>query len=448
MKNKFWFLTKQSLKKKICTKWFLGINILLLILIPCMVNIDSVIKFFGGDFDDPVNVYIYEDLDIYDELEDTINNNFMNALDSYNIIVKKGAEDLEKLKSEIIEEEKDDIIINLIPSENTFDADIISFEYIDNILYQCLTASINTVKTSKALVDSGIDLNELAKAYEGVKVNRIYLDENINENEELLQLIGAILVGAFILPAFFLIITIIQMIGAEINEEKTSRTMEIMISSVSPKIHFLSKLISSNIFAILQGTLLILYSGIGIGIRAIVSKGSLSIPSTLIGTAGAMEGGSINYYINMFLNSTIFTRLLNGIPLFILILVFSFFAYSLLTGILASMTTSMEDYQQLQTPIMMFLMAGYFLAIFAATFDGATLLKVASFIPFVSGILAPVTYILEQITLLQLGISVCILVITCFILYKYGLKVYKVGILNYSSNNLWKKMFKSLKNKN
>lgn len=447
MKNKFWFLVKESLKKKICTKWFLILNIIMLIIIPCLINIDSIVKFFGGDFDEPITIYIYEDMNIYDEFNNTINENFMSALGNYNIKLEKGTKDLEEVKNEIIKEEKDDIIINIYKSNNTFDADIMSYEYIDTILYQTLTSSLNLVKTNKALIDSGIDLNELSKAYENVNVNRVFLDENINENEELLRLIGTILVAVFIIPAFFLIITIVQMIGAEINNEKTSRTMEIMISSVSPKTHFLSKLLSSNIFAITQGFLLILYSAIGAVIRFVMFKGNLGVPSELINNTGMLEGGSINYYINMFINSSVATRILQGVPFFILIMLFSFLAYSLLTGILASMTTTMEDYQQLQTPVMMFLMAGYMLAIFASTYDGSTLLKIASFIPFVSGILAPVTYTLEQISLLELGISTSILFVTCFILYKYGLKIYKVGILNYSSNNLWKKIFKSLKEK-
>ena len=42
-------------------------------------------------------------------------------------------------------------------------------------------------------------------------------------------------------------------------------------------------------------------------------------------------------------------------------------------------------------------------------------------------------------------LSIILLIGTCGLLYKYGLKIYKAGILNYSSSNLWKKMFKSLK---
>ena len=34
-----------------------------------------------------------------------------------------------------------------------------------------------------------------------------------------------------------------------------------------------------------------------------------------------------------------------------------------------------------------------------------------------------------------------------YILIKYGLRIYKVGILNYSETNLWKKMFKAIKSK-
>ena len=157
--------------------------------------------------------------------------------------------------------------------------------------------------------------------------------------------------------------------------------------------------------------------------------------------------GKINEYINLFLQSEIASKLVVGIPLFIILILFSFLAYSLLTGILASITTSMEDYNQIQTPIMVFLMLGYFLAIYASIFKGAVFIKIMAFIPFISGILAPVMYTLGEITVGGLLIAIALLAVVCFLLYKYGLKVYKVGILNYSSSNLWKKIFKALKAK-
>ena len=61
-----------------------------------------------------------------------------------------------------------------------------------------------------------------------------------------------------------LIIFLVQMIGAEVNEEKTTKSMEIIISNVSPKTHFLSKVLSSNLFVIIQGLLLFVFGLIGI----------------------------------------------------------------------------------------------------------------------------------------------------------------------------------------
>lgn len=66
------------------------------------------------------------------------------------------------------------------------------------------------------------------------------------------------------------------MIGAEINEEKSSKSMEIIVTSVSPKIHFLSKIITSNLYAIIQCVLFVIYFGIGVLIRRIVTGTSLT----------------------------------------------------------------------------------------------------------------------------------------------------------------------------
>ena len=255
-----------------------------------------------------------------------------------------------------------------------------------------------------------------------------------------MEQIGGVIIIVFILPFFILILLIVQMIGAEINEKKRTKSMEVIISSVPAKTHFLSKLVSANAFAIMQGALLIMYALIAVLIR------SLSSPMPDVSTAiGGMDSSTISNYIKLFMESDVLSRLLVGIPFFMIIIVLSFFAYSIFIGVLASITTNMEDYQQIQTPVMLFLTVGYYLAISASVFQGASFIKVAAFVPFISGILAPVLYSLGQMSLIELNISIILLGITCYLFYKYGLKIYKEGILNYQSSNLWKKIFKSLK---
>ena len=52
-----------------------------------------------------------------------------------------------------------------------------------------------------------------------------------------------------------------------------------------------------------------------------------------------------------------------------------------------------------------------------------------------------------EVGLVDLGISIILLVGTIYLLIKYGLRIYKVGILNYSQSGLWKKMFRAMKDK-
>lgn len=447
MKNKFKFLTRDSLKKKICTKSFKIINIIICLITICLINLDSIVKFFGGDFEEQINVYIVDEVGIYDDLEETMKSGYKDILDNYNAKISKTDKTIDELKEEIIKDETKDIIINVKKIEKEsldkmFNVDMISYDYIDNILYQDLLNALNTTKINMAMKTANISEEVLNSIYKTVEINRIYLDENLNENEELIKLIGSIIVIVFIVPFFILIVLMVQMIGAEINEEKSTKSMEIIISSVTPEAHFMSKLVASNIFAILQGALLLLYAFVGSLIRFFTTSSGIS---SVVGTT---EAGKISVYIKMFLESDMASKLLAGIPFFIILIILSFLAYSLFIGVLASMTTSMEDYNQIQTPVMIFLMLGYYLALYASVYQGAVFIKVASFIPFISGILAPVMYTLGEMTIIDLIISIVLMIITCFLLYKYGLRIYKEGILNYSSSKLWNKIFKSLKNKN
>ena len=64
MSNKFWYLTKQSLRKKIKSKWFLGVNIMLLLVIVALININSIISFFGGDFSQETKILVKDNTEI------------------------------------------------------------------------------------------------------------------------------------------------------------------------------------------------------------------------------------------------------------------------------------------------------------------------------------------------------------------------------------------------
>ena len=83
----------------------------------------------------------------------------------------------------------------------------------------------------------------------------------------------------------------------------------------------------------------------------------------------------------------------------------------------------------------------------AGVFEGSMFIKVLAFVPFISAILAPCLLVLGQMSIIEFIIAILLVIVIIFLLVKYGFKIYKEGILNYSSKNLWKKMFKALTHK-
>ncbi len=430
MKTKALFLIKTSLKKKMATKWFKIINVILCLLLIGVINIDKIITTFGRDFEETVKIYLTGDTNYSDVFSEYFNNNknLSNTTSSYEI--NYSSDSLNTLENNITK--TDDIIINIIEDPvESLKADIISYNKIDTITYNLLNTTLNSLKTSYALKKSGISSEELLAITSPITINRVVTNEletTASEDATNMSLV------VFLIPFFMLIILLVQMIGAEINDEKTTRGMEIIISNVPAKVHFLTKIASSSIFVIIQSLLLFLYSGIGVLLHGGLNLGTSS--SNIIGSL-----------VESLKTSGTLDLLWQGAPTLIIIFLLSFFIYATLAGVLASMTTSTEDFQQLQTPLMIILMLGYYIGIMAAAFKGSIFIRVISYIPFLSSMVAPITYILGETTLIDLIISCVILFLASIIVFRYGIRIYRVGILNYSSKDLWKKVFKSLKEK-
>ena len=437
MKAKLKFLTKQSLDKKIKTKWFKGVNIFLLLLFILLVNIDRVIAVFGGDFESEITIYVEDELNVYDEFNMTFESLSESLGEAKNYQVTKNEKNLEELKTEL-NEENDAIIVHLLEDEtNYMRAEIISYDDIGTVTTQLISTAVNSVKSNYAATESGLTNEQILALTSPVEVSTVLTNPDI-ENKEGQDIVAAGVMLIFILPCFFLILMLVQMIGAEVNDEKSTRSMEIIISNVSPKVHFLSKIFASTLFVVIQGVLLLLYGVIAVVIRNLIGGTALS----------AMSGDvtkELTEILTLVQDTGVFSLLLRGLPIILILFLLSFVAYAIVAGVLASMTTSIEDFQQLQTPIMLIIMIGYYLAIMAVQFDGSLFIEIASYIPMLSFLLSPVLYMIGQITIWELAISTVIMAVFTWIIFKYGLRIYKVGILNYSSSKLWRKMFKSLK---
>lgn len=452
--NKFWFLVGMSLKRKIKTKWFLWANILIFIAIACAFNIDHIIEAFGGDFNQKETIYVI------DKTNMGVSDVFKQQLELTNITLQ--AKDQKIVTNELQDNEKkedsDYIVKTYTKSEQEakklmkkdkhnyvmiFEEDaeqiikttLITKDYLQTTDLQVLTQAINSTKMAVAIANSNIPVSELEKIYSQAKIEREILTKDKTAQAEGTEMIMSTVFPVVILPFFMLTIFLVQMIGAEVNDEKTTRGMEIIISNVSPKQHFFSKMVAGNAFILIQGALLIIYAVVGFVVRLILGGGN---------PLGGM-GSSFTSVIDALRVSGVLDKLIYIIPLTLILMIVTFIAYSLLAGILASMTTNIEDFQQLQTPIMIISLVGYYLAILANVFGGSIFIKILGFVPFISAILSPSLLVIGQFGILEVIISIILVIITNYLLIRYGLRIYKVGILNYSSEGLWNKMLKALK---
>lgn len=432
VKNKFWFLTKMSLEKKIKSKTFIIVNILLFIVLAALMNIDKIVLFFGGNFDKQNNIMIVDNTNKTYEI-------FKNTMEKEETIIDTGLKykitkiDDEKKARKKVKKDEDIVIVINEDDDNIIKTTMITYGYINSNLYQLINSSITAAKQNLAMEEVGISPDDLNKISKSVEIKREYVEKNKSEEEEKNEFVMGVVTPIVILPFFMLITLVVQMVGAEINEEKSTRSMEIIISNVSTKVHFFSKILASNLFIVMQCLLLGVYSLIGMLLRGGKSLESIQNIDAISQVTSGMD-------INGILNSVI-----SDIPMVIILMIITLFGYSLLAGILASMTTNMEDFQQLQTPIFVVSLVGFYLAIMNSMFDGALFIRILSYVPFISAILSPSLLVTGVIGFKDILLSILLMVVVIYLLLKYGLKIYKEGILNYSSTKLWKKMLEALK---
>lgn len=423
MTRKFFYLVKLSFNKKLKSKWFIAVNIILALSLFALFNLNSIITFFGGEFDKPLKVLVYDKTNIsYPYLKNNIDS-LTNELEDKKIVVKSVSNENKKIKD-------DEILISLNLDDNLLKAKVISDKKIDSSVYQVIYQGLNATKQQVLMERLNLDTNTLALLSTSIDIDRVVLSDKKSQDENM-SLVMSTVFPSLILPFFMLIIFLVQMVGGEICEEKTTKSMEIIISNVSPKVHLLAKIIANNLFVLLQALLLFIYGLIAFFISS--RNGSLNIPSEITSVWDSLSAsGLINDIVSL-------------LPFLLVLIILSFLAYSLLAGILASMTTNIEDFQQLQTPIVFILLAGYYLAIMAGMFQGSIFLKIAGYIPLISCLLAPTLYIMGEISILDILIAIILLIGLLYLLIRYGMKIYKVGILNYSNEKVWSKFIKAFR---
>ena len=426
--NNLWFLVGSSLKKKIKSKWFIGINLVIFLLIFFTFHISDIIMAFGGDYKEERKIVVLDKAFVYPKFEE-----LMKQEESFDITypISYLSSSLEEAL-QLVRKDSSVILVEILRDEHHYiKSTIYSSSNVATITKIAINNTLNTIKKEIAISELGLSEEVLSKIYDGVPLSYQLLDFDSNETrEDTSNVIVSVVVLVFIMISFFIIIHLVQMVGAEINDEKTNKTMEIIISDVPPKIHFLSKLFSSMFFNMIQVGLFGVYGFV----------------STI--TRSSQTNSSFIYEIlNTVMTKEVVQSIVSILPVLGVFFIITLLTYAMLSAILASVTTNIDDFQQLQTPLMLLVSLGLYLSIFAMIFEGSFLVKAFSYVPLLSFMLSPTLYFLNQISMTSLILSIIVSIVFMFLVYHFGIRIYQMGILNYSGDHLWSKMWKALKNR-
>ncbi|MGM0436330.1 MAG: ABC transporter permease [Bacillota bacterium] len=407
--NKFKFLVKFGLKKRIFKKSFIITNAILGIIIIGIVNLPSIIAMFQDEEEvETLEVAIVNESD--DEsypLEDNLITMF-NA--SYMEYEYESSEATLEDNEDFWDHETLDILLVFTGDLDAPDVEVYAKSEEQRSF---LTSQVQTLLN---------DYQDITYANYVIQSPPDTGDDDGGLNEENRTFIEGI-VSILFLPIFVLIIMATQFLGVDIIEEKSSKAIETIIASVPAKTHFLSKITSSISFLLIQSSILLAF-----GILA-------SFIGRLLPSINGAEELSL------------FAELANRIPNWpsllvfsVLFMIFGTLLFLTLAAFVASVATTQEDYQQFQAPLIFLLLGGYYIGIFLPMLGADGVVQVAAYIPFFSTIVAPIAYATGVITIFESIIILLITIATAVGFLYIIAPVYKVAILSYQETRFFKRI--------
>lgn len=316
------------------------------------------------------------------------------------------------------------------------------------------SASINFIGNVEKVVDSILTSNQLkvlgldeqkiedAKVNSTLKLSKFSGEESLKGLNEIKIAIGGLM--GYLIMMFIVIYG--NFVMRSVIEEKTSRIIEIIISSVKPFQLMMGKIIGNSLAGILQfliwiivGLLLAFVAQTFFGLQL---SSSASLSPEMIEAAGQSEGMlKLQSYLTELLNLPLTLMLVS----FVLYFIGGYFLYSSLYAAIGAAVDSETDSQQFLLPIIMPLILGVYIGFFTVINDPhGTVATVFSIIPFTS----PIVMLMRipfGVPWWQLVLSLVILFGTFTFVVWFAAKIYRVGILMYGKKPTWKELFKWLK---
>lgn len=419
----FTFMSKAKKKS------FIVSTLIMMIALALIINVPYFIQLFKGDSGSKANNPVKIGL-VYGDSQE-VATKFKEYSDKnqggYTLVPYEGKADPASLKKDIDSEK----IKGYLTFDGSKETQFPGVLYVsksgsgpDVSLQATLQSALQSVKTQviagNTLTDEQIQNLSTPVQIEGKKleVEKASATEDKSENP-------ANVVFVFILMIVFMMTntTTGSMISSEVTSEKSSRIMEILITSVSPMTQMFGKIIGMFLIGILQ-----------IGLMTVTVIVNLMLPYNhdAISKLG-IDLSDIQ--IDVFIYGLIFY-------------VLGYFLFATLYAAIGSMVSRTEELGQAMAPMTLLTLAAFYVGMFSVQTPNSLLLKVCSYIPFVSPISMIVRIGLGDTPFWEIALSLGVLAASILVFGWLSAKIYRTGVLMYGKRPSFKELRKAMKSYN
>ena len=398
---------KFTIKDMVKRKSFIISTLIILILIVVGFNVPNIIKSFSGE-DNGDKLLIVDNENIFEG-----NLELLKQADlGYEIEIGQLTFDEIKTKIEneeianaiIIEKQENNVKIRYIVENTTMMEDI----------PEALVNAINSLYTNIQINKLGLTEEEL----QSITPNFEFTIEQ-TEEEKASGNIFAMMLMSIVL--FYAIYFCAYQVSSSITTEKTSKIMETLVTSTSPRTIVLGKTIGIGIVGLLQ---MILIVG-----TALISAKAFLEPELL---ESVLDMSNITVYLGI---------------ITIIYFILGYFAYALLYALTGSTVSKPEDIQSANQPVAILAVIGFYLSYFTMMNPTSELNLFASLFPISSPFCMPFRIMMGLSNGTDVAISIAILIVTILVIAKVAIKIYSNAILNYGTKMSFKDIVNMYKDK-
>ena len=399
---------KFTMKDMVKRKSFIVSTIIFLVMIVVGFNIPQILKKIKGE-DIGSKLIIVDENNVFEGSLETLKD-----IDTrYNIEIaeiryeeiKEKIEDGDIESAIIIEKQDENIKVRYIVKNTTmFDG-----------MPEDLISAINTLYSNLQISKLGLTEEQLKSITPNFEFSLEQTEEEkANGNIFAMMLLSIVLFYAIYFCAY--------QVSSSITTEKTSKIIETLVTSTTPRTIVLGKTIGIGVVGLLQMILL--------------------VGTALISAKVFLEPGILENIIDI---STI-TPYLGMVT--ILYFILGYLTYALLYALTGSTVSKPEDIQSASGPVAMLAVIGFYLSYFTMMNPTSQLNVFASIFPISSPFCMPFRVMMGLANTTDVLISIVVLIITILVIAKVTIKIYSNAILNYGTKMGIKDIIKVYNDKN